>query len=362
MQAGRERPSSRSILEDCKERSRRVAKKQSIMGVEALPGKKTYGSIPVAVLASGAAVAIPVHIMKGLEDGPTLCVTSTLHGGEAFTIEIVREVVSRIDSRALHGTVVAVPVANPVAFDAGTRTTPTDGLDLNRLFVEDVRSRVTGVEGTKLTERMAAALAEVIAASDCVLDYHCGMSGMVINYGYVPDRPGELGERAKGIGLSYGLKVMYLGPGYGGSVSSYALSLGIPAVVFEIGGELDIDPKYMEAAVQGVFNVMRHLGMLEGEPELPEIQFLLKERAIIKSRNGGLLHTEVGLDRLNEVIPKGDVIGRVVSATTFEELETIRAPYEKTVTFMLRSRHVVVPPGGYVCFVGSVGTAEIFTR
>ena len=336
-----------------------MSSKLSILGVEALPGEKVYGLVPVATMASGATVRIPVHIVNGLAEGPKLCMTSVIHGPETFSIEIVREVLSRIDSRTLHGALIAVPVANPLAFDAQTTTTPSDGLNLNREFIPAAKPRAENGQAGDLTVRIASVLAELVSESNCLLDYHCGTDGMGINYMYVTDMPGELGKRTKEVARSYGLKVMYLGTGFSGSISAYALSLDIPALTLEIGGGLDLDPRYLEGAVRGVFNVMKHLGMLEGEPELPETQILLRERALIKPKYGGILHTEVGLDKLNEILPKGEVICRVVSPMTFEELETITAPYEETVTFMLRGRRTMVQPGNTTCFVGNVGTAEI---
>jgi len=333
--------------------------KLSIRGIEALPGEKVYGSVPVATMASGVAVSIPVHIVNGLAEGPKLCMTSVIHGPETFSIEIVREVLSRIDSRTLHGAVIAVPVANPLAFEAQTTTTPSDGLDLNREFVPLNKPRADNGQAGDLTVRIASALAEMVSESNCLLDYHCGPAGRATNYVYVPYVPDKVGEQTKEVARWYGLKVMYLGTGFPGSITAYALSLGIPALALEIGGGLDLDPKYLEGAVRGVLNVMKHLGMLEGDPELPKTQILLKERALIKPKYGGILHTEVGLDKLNEILPKGEVICRVVSPMTFEELETITAPYEETITFMLRGKQTMVQPGNTTCFVGNVGTAEI---
>ncbi len=333
----------------------------TIHGIRALPGESSYGSIPVATMASGVTVAVPIHVINGYETGPKLLLTSVLHGGETFSIEIVREVLSRIDSQALRGAVIAVPVANPVAFDARTRLTPTDSLDLNRIFASNAQPLAESVEGRKLTERLAELLADLVSPVDCVLDYHCGTAGMAISYIYVPDSAGGLGRRNREIAGAYGLKVMYLGPGFPGSVSAYALDRGIPALVPEIGGEVDLAPTYLESAVRGVFNVMKHLGMLEGAPEPSATQVLLKQRALIRSTHGGILHTEVGLDRLNEVLSRGETICRVVSPMTFEELETITAPYETTIPFMLRARRTMVQPGDTTCFVGNWGTAEILS-
>lgn len=328
-------------------------------GVEVRPGERVCRLLDVATLASGATIRIPVHIVNGSRRGPVLCMTSVIHGPETFSIDIIRETLSRIDSQCLRGAVIAIPVANPVAFDAQTTTTPSDNLNLNRAFLPDAESRADNGQKQDLTVRMAACLAQWVSESDCLLDYHCGTGGMAINYVYVPEVPDELGEQVRRIARAYGLKVMYLGSGFPNSISAYALSLGIPALALEIGGGLDLPAWYLEDAVRGVFNVMKHLGMLRGKPVLPETQYLLKERALIKPKHGGILHTEVGLEKLNEILPKGELICRVISPMTFEELEAIEAPYEETITFMLRGRRTFVQPGNTTCFVGNVRTADL---
>ena len=45
-------------------------------------GERAYGFLFVATLAAGTEVRIPIHVVHGLEDGPTTCLEATLQGWE----------------------------------------------------------------------------------------------------------------------------------------------------------------------------------------------------------------------------------------------------------------------------------------
>src|SRR2546426_312539 len=86
----------------------------------------TYEQIPVTMLASGRELFLPLHRLEGQSAGPTLGLSAVVHGDEPLTNEIVRRVLTEIDPAKLRGTILAVPVANPLAFESLTRHTPID--------------------------------------------------------------------------------------------------------------------------------------------------------------------------------------------------------------------------------------------
>jgi predicted deacylase len=66
-----------------------------------------------------------------------VCLTSCIHGDEHFPIRILREVILGLNPEELAGTVLAIPVANPVAFARSERSTPEEDIDfanMNRIF------------------------------------------------------------------------------------------------------------------------------------------------------------------------------------------------------------------------------------
>ena len=88
-------------------------------------------------------MTVPVIIAKGsltlnrtdvgVRPGPVVGMTSSLHGDEVNGVRVIHRLFqTELDPEQLHGTVVAVIVANVQGFLAGTRG--MDGQDLNRLM------------------------------------------------------------------------------------------------------------------------------------------------------------------------------------------------------------------------------------
>lgn len=109
--------------------------------------------------------AVPVHVWGGGE-GPGTLVMAGQHGNEYQGVLILQRVLQRLDGR-LSGNVVVMPGVNPSALAAATRTSPHDGLDLNRAFP----GRADGSH----TEQIAHAISTVVLPHvDAILDIHSG--------------------------------------------------------------------------------------------------------------------------------------------------------------------------------------------
>jgi hypothetical protein len=63
-----------------------------------------------------------------------LGICAAIHGNERTGTEIVLETARRYADGTFRGRLLLLPVANPLAFEANRRHTPTDDLNLNRLF------------------------------------------------------------------------------------------------------------------------------------------------------------------------------------------------------------------------------------
>ncbi len=137
-----------------------------------------------------------------------------------------------------------------------------------------------------------------------------------------------------------------------------AAQKGIPFFTAELGGGSFLDQHYLEHGVRGVRNVLKQLGMLQGEVERPPEQIVVTEMAVLRPRFGGVLYPELGLDQLGKEVAGGTLLGRVVSPYTFETLEEIRAPYERGVIILLRGGMMRVHPGDYGYMVANLATAR----
>jgi uncharacterized protein len=305
----------------------------------------TYEQIPVTTLASGRELFIPLHRLAGNASGPTLGLSAVVHGDEPLTNEVVRQVLTSIDPAELRGTILAVPIANPLAFEALTRHTPIDQLDLNRNF--------PGSASGWLSEQIAHVLGtRFVSQLDVHVDLHTGGVFPTVDYVYIFDKSRELS-------IAFGSRFLFepANP-YQGTFALPAAARGIPFFTAEVGGGSFLDSHYIAHGVRGVKNVLKQLGMLAGEVERPAEQTIVTEMAVIRPRVGGVLYPEIGLDRLGQEVSGGTLLGRVVSPYTFETLEEIRAPYERSVMILLRGALMRVQPGDYGYMVANLATSR----
>ena len=79
----------------------------------------------------------------------------------------------------------------------------------------------------------------------------------------------------------------------------------------------------VKTGVQGIFNTMYHLGMLDGTPVLPsEPPIRLRTEVQYRANSGGITYWDV---EPGDRISKGEIIGRTVSVFG-DVTEIIRAP------------------------------------
>lgn len=325
-------------------------------------GAHAFYKMHVAKLASGLDLVIPLHILKGEKDGPTLMLTALSHGDATTGFEVIRQVMEQVDLKELSGTIVAVPLQNPLAFEWDWRNTPQDCYNMNRTYPGTSRGWVT--------EKMAAVISPLCDYADALIDWHGGGYGDAINYVLSKLGPAEVGtdilaDKIQHMACTYGLEFMYggkpAGPdaAYAGTLSDYMITRGKPAIVAEVGtGDPAVHDKIVPMSVRGVFNVMKDMGMYPGKPILPKSQWIIKSRALIRPNNGGMFYPVVGAEYLNKSVPKDTLIAVVRDPQTTEVIEEMRAPFEETVFLDMRIMMTKVHPGDYAYIIGNLTDAK----
>ncbi|HZV51045.1 MAG TPA: succinylglutamate desuccinylase/aspartoacylase family protein [Candidatus Dormibacteraeota bacterium] len=301
-------------------------------------------TIPVHTLANGHQLVLHVHEMESGRPGPTLGVIATIHGDEPLSIEIVRRLLQEVDLSRLRGRIRALPVANPYAYQSSTRNLPLDMSNLNRIFPGDPDGM--------LSEQLAHVIcSHFLPGLDALVDLHSGGIWPTVDYAYIHDEGADLSR-------VFGLDLLFKGPSYAGSLGNHARQNGIPTVVSELGGGQADNERFIGRGVRGIVNVMRHLGMLPGRPELPDRQTIVHDIRILRPHHGGMMLSEIGVERLGQAVPVGTLLGRVVSPYTFETLEEVRAPFDPSIMVLTRQRFTKVEPGDYGFMVADGAGAE----
>lgn len=226
-------------------------------------GQKETSWLEVAVRADGGVWRLPLLYVTGQRPGPTLVVTAAVHGDEYEGVEAIPQIFQQTEPTDLRGKLVMMPVCNMPAYEAATRSSPIDGLNLARVFPGDSNGTIT--------QRIAHWItAKLLTHADFYIDLHSG--GATYNIptliGYVHDA-GEMGQRSQAGAQAFGAPVLWGHPlpvAPGRTVSA-ATDLGVPWLYTEAPGGGYARPDDVACFVQGVRNVMCWLTMLDGVPQ-----------------------------------------------------------------------------------------------
>jgi predicted deacylase len=295
-----------------------------------------------------------IRAIRGKDRGPTITFLGAQHGDEYSGVEIINRIIDKIDPNTIYGNIFAVPVSNPLAFNTSNRITPPsigyEHLNLNRVW--------PGNSKGLLTEQIAACFwEELIKDSDVVLDMHEGGKAFMAQYIHArgtreTDR--RVGEKNKQLYKWFGHGVPVLGGIRTQSYMMGSLSIqtgirDIPCIGIELGGGGRLWEDMVALGVQGIWNIMIGLNMIQDEPiGQNEKQIIASESSWPKTKNGGLFTNKCSL---NEIVNKNAKIGELRN-TIGDLVEEIYAPY-KSVIFDTRYQPTVYP-GDWTVHCGKI--------
>jgi len=212
----------------------------------------------------------PVISVAGAKPGPVLFVNAGVHGGEYPAVEAVIRLGKALDPKKISGAVILMPVLNLPAFRTRTPfVCPIDNVNPNRVFPGDP----TGSYSEQMTH---ALINEFVVHADAYVDLHGGdipeaLVPFVIcrsEAGLADSKARDVAARSKAIAMAFGLPYVLtvskpVQPSKGQSSYAAAADKGIPAILAEAGGVGQMQEEAVSLLVNGVVNVMRHLGMIE---------------------------------------------------------------------------------------------------
>ena len=316
-----------------------------IEGLELRRGTKERTHIRTLELPDGSWVEVPLAVVRGARPGPVFYMGAAIHGDEINGVEILSTVASGVDVGDLQGTLLVVPVQNPLAFRIQHRyylghmiKSPMDqgAADPWSSFPGDPDGNMAGLIAHALFQRL-------MEPADYVMDVHTPTTGgRYAPFAFLPPpRCGAVvqeSERlAKAFGVDYILAAdsgMYV---YGTSPHVVAAERGKVALGIELGEGGQLDPEEVQWGVRGVNNVLREVGMLPGVAEPQGRRMVITAMREARARRGGLLHPRV---RLNQEVAQGEVLATItnVFGDVVEEVHApLAGPIVRTVTFPIVS-------------------------
>ncbi|MCI0432127.1 MAG: hypothetical protein L0271_00565, partial [Gemmatimonadetes bacterium] len=75
----------------------------TIAGVTAPPGGRATGYLTVDETPGGSLLRVPLIVINGVTDGPTLVAATGVHGDDLTTLPVVWDVARRLDPQQLTG-------------------------------------------------------------------------------------------------------------------------------------------------------------------------------------------------------------------------------------------------------------------
>ena len=226
-----------------------------IAGHELTPGRTVKDHIHV----EGTELHVPHVLLCGERPGPTVLISAGIHNAEYVGIQAAIELSNELDVRELRGNVILLPLANRSGFENRTMSRVfEDGKNLNRVFPGDR-------EGSE-ADRLAHMLFEVFIKNvDAYIDLHCGdgYEALVPYCYYLGDAPAE--ETARHMVECVDVKYVVRSRCRTGGAYNLASVHGIPSVLIERGQLSLFSREEIEADKADVRNILRCLGVLDGE-------------------------------------------------------------------------------------------------
>ena len=302
--------------------------------------------------SNGVVASLPIGVVEGTAPGRSLGVIGGAHGTEYAAHDAVARFWESLDPEKVTGTVRVVLMADTIAFEKKSAyVNPADGKNLNRVWPGDYSGTITDVIAATITER-------VVSQSDAVIDVHGGEWDEAIGMFIIAHSTGdaEVDDKVVAIAKASGFPYIEITPADGpilgkGTGSGTACMAGVPAMTFEAGGEGLREERYIDAHYEGLWNVGRYLGILEGDITTWGAEPVVMDHGVLmKVTQGGLLRPEV---EVGEWIAEGQPFTSVLSYDG-EVLETLTAPEAGVVIDVINSRAIaangfagkiaVVPP------------------
>ena len=291
-----------------------------------------YLKVPYSGDDSGwGAVMIPITVVKN-DVGPTVIFTGANHGDEYEGPIALWWLSNELKSKDIRGRVIIVPAMNYPAFKAGKRTSSIDGGNMNRAF--------PGRPDGTITEIIADYFNRVLLPmADYVADLHSG--GKTLDF--VPFACAHVLEdkhqqarciaAMEAFNAPYSLMLLELD-----SAKMYdtaAEKMGKVFIGTELGGGGSASATTVAIAKRGILNLLKHAGILSGEPERgPSISLVTPDhRSFVTSEHSGLL--EMCVD-LGSDVKNGEVIALVHD---IERTGTQPVEYKATIDGVLAGRH-----------------------
>ncbi|WP_100235516.1 succinylglutamate desuccinylase/aspartoacylase family protein [Bradyrhizobium forestalis] len=279
----------------------RQGKSHGYIGIQHSTTRSCYYWLPVPITC----------IRNG--SGPTVLLISGVHGDEYEGQIALSKLAADLRPIDVTGRVLILPMANFPAARAGTRTSPIDGGDLNRLFPGEANGSVT--------QQIAAYIEHgLMAISDFVIDLHAGGSSIMHVAAAIVVAEGDALRfqqqmaLAEAFGAPY--SIVYASrsqPHFGRIALTASARQGAIAIGAELGGAGSVTSSSLSLTEQALVRVLHKIGVLAEISDAPppmRTQILSSDQpdTMTWAMEAGLFEPSV---TVGSEVRRGDLAGRI---------------------------------------------------
>ncbi|MDX8455296.1 succinylglutamate desuccinylase/aspartoacylase family protein [Mesorhizobium sp. VK9D] len=292
----------------------------------------------------------PLCEIRGRRPGPRLCVSAGVHVNEVSSIEAAVRLQRLIDPETIVGSVSIIPLINQPAFYKYTQLVcPIDGRNINFTFPGNRH-------GTFSEALCDSVMNEWCEGADCYVDMHGGdLREKVSKFSMFQHTPNaELDALGRRMAMCFDAEIVMGLPAadmeHPGRPPTGFARYNRLALMSEAGANGLLDEGSISFHVEGVLNIARTLGIIEGSvtpflnARIPCDKYLWLE-----SPADGEFHAEA---EPGDRVAKGQRLG-TVSDLFGQTLAEVRAP--RAGFFLWRMTHPTIPKGSPI---GAIAVEE----
>lgn len=280
----------------------------------------------VPVTAHAAARYIPLHYGEAGTGGTRATLIAGTHGDEGPWSALAIKMLCQHPFATLRGRLRVIFTANALAAEVERRNSWIDSpnpIDLDGVF--------PGNQAGSHTDRLAAAIAPLIADSDVVIDLHGGGTWCINAFV-------KRFEGSEQLAADLGAPFVSNAPNKPGGLTTYARSLGIKVANVEVGGRSSKEMYWTERNAKGLERALFNLGVLalDAAPAPAEKAIDVSKTEAMRTKVGGIFVPTLREDAVGTIVPAGTEMGKMLDLHTLAELQVFVAPYERTAMMLMR--------------------------
>ncbi len=278
--------------------AKKISNNFNIANTEIKPLSRQRINIDMGSIFDFTEIKMPIEVLRGGKDGPTIFICSTIHGDEIIGIEIVRRILEKLDVKIMSGTLIAIPIVNVFGFNDRSRYLP-DRRDLNRCF--------PGLKNGSLASQLAYKfMNEIVLKSDFGIDIHTGAYNRT-NY---PQIRTDISNHDNWLlAQAFNAPAIVNSNLRDGSLREATSQVKIPLVLYEAGEAFRFDENAVEIGVEGILRVLEAVGILNKTPRKQRKNiFVARSSSWIRASQSGICLTKV---KLGSIVKKGQVLAEI---------------------------------------------------